>query len=176
MLSLRGSVINVLDAIVFFFKHKTAYELRISDWSSDVCSSDLILRHLGFRRMTQTDRRALSRWISDDLCAGGQPINAMLEHVFLWCRDRRIYGPSRKEAQSARSCDFGHLGEHVGNGLVVVDDRPCEERRSAPIRERRSEPWRFEWGSDRLLEPEFFGHRVRDRQSGDGTTGIGGSA
>src|SRR3546814_3315884 len=26
----------------FFFKQKTAYEMRISDWSSDVCSSDLI--------------------------------------------------------------------------------------------------------------------------------------
>src|SRR3546814_3229397 len=28
---------------VFFFKQKTAYEMRISDWSSDVCSSDLVL-------------------------------------------------------------------------------------------------------------------------------------
>src|SRR3546814_1958539 len=27
--------------VVFFFKQNTAYELRISDWSSDVCSSDL---------------------------------------------------------------------------------------------------------------------------------------
>src|SRR3546814_10307656 len=27
--------------VLFFFKHKTAYEMRISDWSSDVCSSDL---------------------------------------------------------------------------------------------------------------------------------------
>src|SRR3546814_4396103 len=26
---------------IFFFKQKTAYEMRISDWSSDVCSSDL---------------------------------------------------------------------------------------------------------------------------------------
>src|SRR3546814_3953395 len=28
---------------IFFFKQKTAYEMRISDWSSDVCSSDLAL-------------------------------------------------------------------------------------------------------------------------------------
>src|SRR3546814_7187627 len=28
--------------MLFFFKQKTAYEMRISDWSSDVCSSDLI--------------------------------------------------------------------------------------------------------------------------------------
>src|SRR3546814_6629772 len=31
----------VLLLFVFFFKQKTAYEMRISDWSSDVCSSDL---------------------------------------------------------------------------------------------------------------------------------------
>src|SRR3546814_2040920 len=29
----------------FFFKQKTAYEMRISDWSSDVCSSDLVQRY-----------------------------------------------------------------------------------------------------------------------------------
>src|SRR3546814_1644665 len=29
---------------VFFFKQKTAYEMRISDWSSDVCSSDLLMQ------------------------------------------------------------------------------------------------------------------------------------
>src|SRR3546814_5977884 len=38
----------------FFFKQKTAYEMRISDWSSDVCSSDLVaegaLVRLGNRR------------------------------------------------------------------------------------------------------------------------------
>src|SRR3546814_9936097 len=35
-------VILLLYFIIFFFKQKTAYEMRISDWSSDVCSSDLI--------------------------------------------------------------------------------------------------------------------------------------
>src|SRR3546814_3358164 len=33
-----------LFCFVFFFKQKTAYEMRISDWSSDVCSSDLLRR------------------------------------------------------------------------------------------------------------------------------------
>src|SRR3546814_4920583 len=32
---------NIVCSFVLFFKQKTAYELRISDWSSDVCSSDL---------------------------------------------------------------------------------------------------------------------------------------
>src|SRR3546814_6833901 len=33
----------LLYCIFFFFKQKTAYEMRISDWSSDVCSSDLAM-------------------------------------------------------------------------------------------------------------------------------------
>src|SRR3546814_20052945 len=32
-----------LGLCIFFFKQKTAYEMRISDWSSDVCSSDLLI-------------------------------------------------------------------------------------------------------------------------------------
>src|SRR3546814_8818795 len=33
--------------VFFFFKQKTAYEMRISDWSSDVCSSDLTFALMG---------------------------------------------------------------------------------------------------------------------------------
>src|SRR3546814_4357998 len=33
--------------VFFFFKQKTAYEMRISDWSSDVCSSDLPFLQIG---------------------------------------------------------------------------------------------------------------------------------
>src|SRR3546814_3108859 len=35
-------VCAVVGGVFFFFKQKTAYEMRISDWSSDVCSSDLL--------------------------------------------------------------------------------------------------------------------------------------
>src|SRR3546814_17816420 len=42
---------GVCVCIFFFFKQKTAYEMRISDWSSDVCSSDL-------RRFRRSTRRA----------------------------------------------------------------------------------------------------------------------
>src|SRR3546814_10100157 len=42
----------------FFFKQKTAYEMRISDWSSDVCSSDLIdeMRQNGSARAARQPR------------------------------------------------------------------------------------------------------------------------
>src|SRR3546814_2093218 len=36
-----GSIYLFCHFFFFFFKQKTAYEMRISDWSSDVCSSDL---------------------------------------------------------------------------------------------------------------------------------------
>src|SRR3546814_15338522 len=45
----------------FFFKQKTAYEIRISDWSSDVCSSDLLLSrpcHRRPRRLPDDGQRA----------------------------------------------------------------------------------------------------------------------
>src|SRR3546814_1106591 len=35
-------MLSIVWSSFFFFKQKTAYEMRISDWSSDVCSSDLI--------------------------------------------------------------------------------------------------------------------------------------
>src|SRR3546814_9210546 len=41
----------------FFFKQKTAYEMRISDWSSDVCSSDL----------AESTRGTRSGWLGADL-------------------------------------------------------------------------------------------------------------
>src|SRR3546814_1286125 len=34
-------IVDLVLFVFFFFKQKTAYEMRISDWSSDVCSSDL---------------------------------------------------------------------------------------------------------------------------------------
>src|SRR3546814_19973964 len=44
----------IIYCIFFFFKQKTAYEMRISDWSSDVCSSDL-----GWTKQTldETDKK-----------------------------------------------------------------------------------------------------------------------
>src|SRR3546814_8316562 len=56
--------------VICFFKQKTAYEMRISDWSSDACSSDLPGRiDLGLGRAPGSDRmtsRALRRSLSTD--------------------------------------------------------------------------------------------------------------
>src|SRR3546814_2224404 len=42
MLCFYISICGGISYGIFFFKQKTAYEMRISDWSSDVCSSDLV--------------------------------------------------------------------------------------------------------------------------------------
>src|SRR3546814_14727874 len=46
--------LRLSEILLFFFKQKTAYEMRISDWSSDVCSSDL-----GRSQMKAEDLKAL---------------------------------------------------------------------------------------------------------------------
>src|SRR3546814_8908971 len=50
--------------LFFFFKQKTAYEMRISDWSSDVCSSDL---------PSKVDRSAcyMARYVAKNIVASG---------------------------------------------------------------------------------------------------------
>src|SRR3546814_9621232 len=47
----------------FFFKQKTAYEMRISDWSSDVCSSDLSVRPA----LNTCAFSAVKRWIASSI-------------------------------------------------------------------------------------------------------------
>src|SRR3546814_19706355 len=46
----------------FFFKQKTAYEMRISDWSSDVCSSDLVRAKTGDAEVKATVLRVLNEF------------------------------------------------------------------------------------------------------------------
>src|SRR3546814_8164274 len=46
--------------LFFFFKQKTAYEMRISDWSSDVCSSDLSLNYLLTSHVWRQDHNGFS--------------------------------------------------------------------------------------------------------------------
>src|SRR3546814_2080869 len=50
----------VYGCVFFFFKQKTAYEMRISDWSSDVCSSDLRLA----KATPEQVKAAANKWLS----------------------------------------------------------------------------------------------------------------
>src|SRR3546814_4113813 len=59
-----------LDLFVFFFKQKTAYEMRISDWSSDVCSSDLGTRDANPMNVVVVESPAKAKTINKYLGPG----------------------------------------------------------------------------------------------------------
>src|SRR3546814_9883880 len=75
----------------FFFKQKTAYEMRISDWSSDVCSSDL--HAYVFRR------RRIDRWRSADELIRDSP-----------CRDERAPPNEENLLYSVHTVPFREIG------------------------------------------------------------------
>src|SRR3546814_3933016 len=56
-------MVCVIVYVFFFFKQKTAYEMRISDWSSDVCSSDLDSRD----EQSRAECRGLRRRVLENL-------------------------------------------------------------------------------------------------------------
>src|SRR3546814_5019350 len=68
--------------VFFFFKQKTAYEMRISDWSSDVWSSDLGLPHPSGRaamRMLENEGFGFDNYI--DIFDGGPTMTARTDRV-----------------------------------------------------------------------------------------------
>src|SRR3546814_13571468 len=80
MLVLMLSVVELV-IVVFFCKQKTAYEMRISDWSSDVCSSDL-----AGRRLTEPSAGPLfgSTWEEDDIASGTiYVLRSLSDHPFV---------------------------------------------------------------------------------------------
>src|SRR3546814_4353063 len=96
-------VVGFVMCVIFFFKQKTAYEMRISDWSSDVCSSDLRLR---IRRMI--DRYAV------DAGQGGQHLGP---EIF---RKDRSAGPLVHEGVG------GHGDDQEKIGRASCRERGCQ--------------------------------------------------
>src|SRR3546814_4222220 len=74
----------------FFFKQKTAYEMRISDWSSDVCSSDLQGR---VRFVRSASKAAARRRAEPALSHRQRPDDRRQRQV----HDRRTHGRQRSE-------------------------------------------------------------------------------
>src|SRR3546814_14070385 len=114
---------------VFFFKQKTAYEMRISDWSSDVCSSDLdkwdhpllcYETHQDFRRC-----RLRFRWRS----SGVKALDA-------------VHGPTltiegRDESGAARSWYVRLWNYAQGSGedaVISLDRKSVVEGKSVSVR------------------------------------------
>src|SRR3546814_1731134 len=71
-----------MSALFFFFKQKTAYEMRISDWSSDVCSSDLHRRRRrGGPRRGRARNRGAGAGAQRQAKHGNGAETAVIDHV-----------------------------------------------------------------------------------------------
>lgn len=95
-----------------------------------------ILAFLGFNRMTVADRRALQEWTGRTLCPLGIPAGDMVDRAFLWCRDHRIHGPSRREIErlvrSERQKFLEAFFASVAAALAPEAAEKMEESLSAP--------------------------------------------
>src|SRR3546814_14951457 len=121
-----------VNAICFFFKQKTAYEVRISDWSSDVCSSDLGVplfdddgRFLGYRgtgrNLTEEYRARRMAFEAQDLLL--QAIEHFTSAVALFDRDDRLllfndsyvqmFGPGADSNEIGRASCRVRVGQSV---------------------------------------------------------------
>src|SRR3546814_3452359 len=98
--------------LFFFFKQKTAYEMRISDWSSDVCSSDLG----AVERMDEARRLFLAGWPIPRIHAPGLEIAAD--------RDRGNFAIGVLAGQP----DFEVIGLLRAKADIAIGRASCRER------------------------------------------------
>src|SRR3546814_8895814 len=99
----------------FFFKQKTAYEMRISDWSSDVCSSDLVGVVYEHARRQWVDLHALD----------ALPLRQEIVHGL---EERLVVSPFRNANPDAVRCQmaddaFRSLG-HIGRQSTAARASP----------------------------------------------------
>src|SRR3546814_6925301 len=119
--------------VFFFFKQKTAYEMRISDWSSDVCSSDLA-DGIGYPVLIKASAGGGGK--------GMRVVNASAEFAaaLLSCQReaRASFGDDRvlieKYLQRPRHIEIQVFADQMGNTISLYE-RDC----SAQRRHQRSE-------------------------------------
>src|SRR3546814_15397282 len=122
----------------FFFKQKTAYEMRISDWSSDVCSSDLHLEKYDLRFYTAANRMRVT-----DVC---RVMRHMLGMDINFVRQMQRTAPTRE------NCPMVKLKKSHGSEIEIKCLR-SEERR---VGKECVSTCRYRWSPD---------HYTQNRQS-----------
>src|SRR3546814_2487864 len=124
-------VLFVILLFFFFFKQKTAYEMRISDWSSDVCSSDLrsSSRYTTSRTLPRpshanrwSSRTASCRTTPTPMCCG---------------RGRRA---SRRQRCSRRATATTRCWMNTRIGCARLSGSPCPRRETASALQAQHSP------------------------------------
>src|SRR3546814_16972809 len=111
-------------ACFFCFKQKTAYEMRISDWSSDVCSSDLI----GARRLLRWRELALIGFIGlDRQRRGGAPLPGVGgQHRIIEMDARRAVHQRMMDLLEGRDLPVGQPRYQRELGRASWRERVCQ--------------------------------------------------
>src|SRR3546814_8805113 len=130
-----------------FFKQRTAYEMRISDWSSDVCSSDLIDGPEGdqpYRALQQNEQTAEAECQGERPQQAGTQLGAVAGAVGLGGEAGRAHAQKAEapEQEAEDDAAHGHAADEAGvrqvadsrridraeqrRGQVGQDDRPGE--------------------------------------------------
>src|SRR3546814_10696106 len=92
-------------SLVFFFKQKTAYELRISDWSSDVCSSELVG---DYKRPKELRSKAAADYhesvmLVTNIRENGDPIGALPDGEMMFHTDTSYRSEERRVGKECGS-------------------------------------------------------------------------
>src|SRR3546814_11165977 len=94
--------------MVFFFKQKTAYEMRISDWSSDVCSSDLDRGVTYARKLPDGSTLVAGDWWPENY--DGPPLISLEERAArglgLWVGDTLTINEIGRASCRERVCQY----------------------------------------------------------------------
>src|SRR3546814_11338308 len=114
----------------FCFKQKTAYEMRISDWSSDVCSSDLSLCDQHHALCSTTQGKAIFTLVSS--CEPAQPWSSFHKSpAHVHCRGCARRG--RRQDSVAGDCSrdplqaaVAHHRRHFQIGRASCRERVCQ--------------------------------------------------
>src|SRR3546814_9350206 len=126
----------------FFFKQKTAYEMRISDWSSDVCSSDLQGGEVVDGGAAVGDLEGGGGHVPGPCRVVPEPGDGIGDGVRLGIHDQCGLGALHELDQPA-PVRADHHGTAVGEGLehgedVVIAERTEEHQSELQVRMRRS--------------------------------------
>src|SRR3546814_3240067 len=101
--------------VFFFFKQKTAYEMRISDWSSDVCSSDLrdvepntVLASSEYRILphTNADRKLAKALPTGSTSCRHNQIGSRNHDCVLVCKETRLKNKIGRASCRERVCQY----------------------------------------------------------------------
>src|SRR3546814_9956486 len=108
--------------LFFFFKQKTAYEMRISDWSSDVCSSDLAANTMILEKSCcETCQNVIQRYEQEVL---KKQLGVFRTQVDAPSRSRKKDRITHVDLQFVEVDDAGRFMRDLGIRSVPVDELP----------------------------------------------------